>query len=586
MPTFTHNSENFLLDGEKFTIVSGTIHYFRVVEEYWEDRLKKLKACGFNTVETYTCWNLHERKEGSFDFTGRLNIAKFLEIAKQLDLYVILRPGPYICSEWEMGGLPSWLLSYSNMRIRCNDQLYLEKVRNYYTALFNEVRPYLCTNGGNILMVQIENEYGSYGDDKDYLRSIAQIYHDLDVNCELFTSDGACLSMLGGGTLDEYLATINFGSSPTGQFDYLKWFRPGQPSMCAEYWNGWFDHWYEPHHTRDGADTAKTFDEMLSYGASVNFYMLHGGTNFGFTNGANCGGNYEPTITSYDYDAPISECGDITPKYYMVKEVIEKHFGPAPDIKVENQKKLAYGDVKLTECAPLFDNLDALSNPIENASPLSMEEIGQDFGYILYSTEIKAPFDESQLYIENVHDRAHIFVNGEYRGLVERSRKQDTITLSQKPGEVTKLDILVENMGRVNYGPHIYDRKGIVGRVALGGRFHFGWTMRSLPLDDLSKLHYNAVDESSEKHTVPAFYRGKFNVSELADTFLRIDSGNKGVAFINGFNLGRYFNSAGPQKTLYIPAPLLREGENELVIFETDTMAELKVTFCDKPDLG
>jgi len=586
MPKFTYDNENFLLDGEKFTIVSGTVHYFRVVEEYWEDRLKKLKACGFNAVETYTCWNLHERKEGKFDFTGRLNIARFIEIAKKLDLYVILRPGPYICSEWEMGGLPSWLLSYPNMRLRCNDQLYLEKVRNYFSALFDEVRPYLCTNGGNILMVQIENEYGSYGDDKDYLRAIAKIYRELGVDCELFTSDGACLSMLGGGTLDEYLATINFGSSPTGQFDYLKWFRPGQPSMCSEYWNGWFDHWYEPHHTRDGADTAKTFDEMLSYGASVNFYMLHGGTNFGFTNGANCGGKYEPTITSYDYDAPISECGDITEKYYMVKEVIEKHFGPAPDIKVENQKKYAYGTVKLTESAPLFSNIDNLSAPIKNASPLSMEEIGQDFGYILYSTEITAPFDETQLYIENVHDRAHIFVNGEYRGLIERSVKQDTVTLSQKPGEVTKLDILVENMGRVNYGPYIHDRKGIIGRVSLGARFHFGWTMYPLTLDDLSKLSYTKTDTNAENQNVPAFFRGTFEISEKADTFLRIDNGNKGVAFINGFNLGRYYNSAGPQKTLYVPAPLLCEGENEIIIFETDTMTVPEVTFCDTPDLG
>lgn len=294
MGILTVDGEHFLMDGEKTTIISGTIHYFRVIPEYWEDRLKKLKACGFNTVETYTCWNLHERREGMFDFTGGLDIAKFLDIAKGLGLNVILRPGPYICAEWDMGGLPSWLLTYPQMRFRCNDRLFLEKVRNYYKELFRYITPRLSTNGGNVIAIQIENEYGSYGDDKEYLNALTDIVKENQVDCLLFTSDGTADFMLNGGLIDNVLATANFGSNPAGNFAQLRKFRPEQPLMCTEYWNGWFDHWYEEHHTRTSIDTAEVLDEMLSSGASVNFYMFHGGTNFAFTNGANYNDVYQP----------------------------------------------------------------------------------------------------------------------------------------------------------------------------------------------------------------------------------------------------------------------------------------------------
>lgn len=584
MGGLTVKGGDFYRDGEKTTLVSGTIHYFRVVPDYWEDRLKKLRACGFNAVETYTCWNLHERREGVFDFSGGLDIGRFIDTAASLGLMVILRPGPYICAEWDMGGLPSWLLTYGHMRLRCNDPLFLEKVGRYYKELFRHVTPRLAANGGNVVAVQVENEYGSYGDDKDYLRAIADIYRDNGVDCLLFTSDGTAPFMLGGGTLDGVLATVNFGSNPAGNFGALREFRPGEPVMCMEYWNGWFDHWYEEHHTRTSTDTAQVLDEMLSAGASVNFYMFHGGTNFGFTNGANYDDRHAPTVTSYDYDAPLNEAGDLTPKYFEVKEVLEKHFGKAPAIPVGNLPKAAYGEVALTEAATLFDSQEALGVPIRAAAPLTMEELGQDFGFVLYTTELRGPFEELPLVLDGVHDRALIYIDGQFRGVKQRDgRRDDDIRLGLARGESVRLDILVENMGRVNYGRKLRDEKGLTGGVRLGQRYHFGWSMTPMPLDDLAGLRYAPWETGVD---APTFLRGRFPVTDPADTFLRLDGFTKGVAFINGFNLGRYWNPAGPQKTLYLPAPLLRAGENELVIFELEHSEGNRVLLTDTPDLG
>lgn len=586
MRALTYDATHFLLDGKPFTILSGTIHYFRVVPEYWEDRLKKLKACGFNTVETYTCWNLHERREGEFDFSGILDIARFIRIAKEQGLYVILRPGPYICAELEFGGLPSWLLRYKDMKIRCNDPLYLSKVQRYYKALFEQVGPYFAGNGGNILMVQVENEYGSYGDDKAYLQAVADIYTENNVSCLYFTSDGPTYFMLGGGTLDGCLATANFGSKGKQNLDFLKAFRPDQPTMCCEFWNGWFDHWYEKHHVREGDDTAKTFDEMLSCGGSVNFYMFHGGTNFGFINGANYDKVYAPTVTSYDYDAPISESGDLTPKFFEVRAVIEKHFGALPPLDVENLPRAAYGQVKLEKMAALRDNLDALApEAVKAPAPLTMEELGQDFGFVYYSTTIDGPCEKLPLTIDGVHDRAHIFLDGKLAAVWERCKPGDKkeLTVELKAGESLKLDILVENMGRVNYGKKLWDQKGITGGVYVGQRCHFGWEMRAITCDNLSGLRYG---EAAPVQGEPAFYQGHFQVDTPADTWVRLDGFRKGIVLVNGFNLGRYWNEAGPQKTLYLPGPLLKQGENELVVLELDGTDRLEVTLTDTPDLG
>lgn len=581
MSRLTFDEKQFYLDGNPFRIVSGTIHYFRVVPEYWEDRLKKLRAAGFNCVETYTCWNLHERKEGVFDFEGGLDIARFVRTAKDLGLYVILRPGPYICAELEFGGLPSWLLTYQKMHLRCYDEEFLSKVSRYYKELFGQLRPYFGENGGNIIAVQVENEYGSYGNDKEYLRAVAKIYEENDVHELYFTSDGPTQLMLAGGALPEYLATANFGSRGKESFAILRNFRPGQPAMCTEFWNGWFDHWYESHHLREGDDTAKTMEEMLSDGGSVNMYMFHGGTNFGFMNGANYDGGIMPTVTSYDYDAPVSECGDLTPKYYAVKEVVEKYLGKAPELHVENLPKKAYGPVTLTQAAPLFENLP---EPVSCAHTKTMEELGQDFGFVLYETTVKGPCEESEIIIEGLHDRAIIYVDGKKMGVQERTGKRDdSVRLGLKAGETAKLSLLVENLGRVNYGPKLRDEKGILQGVKVGYQFQFGWKMYSLPCDDLSGLKFQG-DVKAE--SCPAFLKGTFQVSEKADTFVRLDGFTKGCVYINGFNLGRYWNEAGPQKTLYLPAPLLKDGENEIVVLELEGFDKPEILLTDIQDLG
>ena len=587
MATLTYDNSQFYLDGKPFYILSGTIHYFRVPREYWRDRLLKLKECGFNTVETYTCWNLHEPREGEFCFDDMLDIEGFLETAKELGLYVILRPGPYICAEWEFGGLPAWILSYDNLPLRCYDETFISKVRRYYKELLGRARPYLASNGGPIIMLQIENEYGSYGDDKDYLRAIAQIYKDNGMDCLYFTSDGTCYSMLNGGTLDGYLAVANFGADPKLRLPALKEFRPNQPVMCGEFWCGWFDHWFEPHHVRDYTEVISAVRSFFEMNASLNMYMFHGGTNFAFTSGANHPGVYQPTITSYDYGAPLSEAGDRTEMYYELRKLVEEFFGKLPPMTATETSKKAYGRVYLTEQADLFDNLDRISKPVHVAAPKSMEMIGQNDGFILYRTKITGPREERSMICNTVHDRAQIFVDGEYKDVYERwapKATEDLFKLSLGYGESVQLDLLVENMGRVNYGPNMLDRKGVQG-VRFGNFYHFGWDMYPLPMSDLSGLRYEASEELPGKR--PTFFRGTLTVEGTpADTFVRLDGFQKGFVMVNGHNLGRYFNAAGPQKTLYVPAPFLREGDNEVVVFESDRTDRLSVEFFAEPDLG
>lgn len=584
MGIITYNDKSFLMDGKEYTIVSGAMHYFRIPREYWADRLDKLKQCGFNTVETYTCWNLHEPKESEFDFTGMLDIAAYIDEAAKLGLNVILRPGPYICSEWEFGGLPAWLLGYENIAIRCNDERFLSMVRRYYHALFEQIgTERLATHGGNVVMVQIENEYGSYGDDKDYLNAVVDIYRECGVDCTLFTSDGPCDWMLNGGTLPEYLCVANFGSHPQENFAELKKFRDNQPCMCGEYWCGWFDHWYEEHHVREAEELAGLFRDMLNAGASLNFYMFHGGTNFGFMNGANHGGKYEPTITSYDYNALLSEAGDMTPAYHAVRKINEEFFGKLPELTCKNSEKKAYGKVTLTEKAFVLDTVDTISTPVRTAAPKFMEEIGQGYGFTLYSTKVHGPMGELPLRFDCVHDRAIVYINGEKKGWYERSRHNDDIRVALKKGEEIKLDILVENMGRINYGPEMRDKKGMTG-IRFGQQNHYGWDMYPMEMKDVSGVKYEPCDGGVDKSS---FLRGTLTVEgEPCDTFIRLDGFHHGFVLVNGFNLGRYYNDAGPQKTLYCPAPMLKTGKNEIVVFETDSSDRNVIEFVDVPDLG
>lgn len=580
----------FYLNNEPIQLISGGIHYFRVVPEYWEDRLVKLKACGFNCVETYVPWNLHEPNEGRFDFSGLADIEAFIRIAERIGLYVIVRPSPYICAEWEFGGLPAWLLEDRNMRIRSYDTLYLEKVDNYYDVLMEKLRPLLHTNGGPIIAMQIENEYGSYGNDKAYLNYLKKAMKTRGIDVLLFTSDGPSALMLQGGTVDGILPTVNFGSRPRTQFPTLQKHFPGVPNMVMEFWNGWFDHWGEEHHTRNAQDVADTCREMLEDGASMNFFMFHGGTNFAFWNGANHEDGYQPTVTSYDYDSLLTESGDITEKFLAVRAVIDAHTPLGELVLPDPIPKKAYGKVELTKKVNLFDALETISSKVQQTHPVPMEKLGQNYGYTLYRTFLQGPLETAPLTIQEVRDRALIFVNGEYKGVIDRW-ENNTIDIAV-PTEGAQLDILVENMGRINYGSHMYDPKGITEGVRFSHQFLFDWTIFPLPMDKLEKLPFKEenlalTDEIIRKDNIsqPAFYKGTFRVKEVADTFIYLPGWVKGFVVVNGFNIGRYWE-IGPQETLYIPGPLLHEGENELVIFELHGTEKATVSLIDYAKLG
>jgi len=561
--------------GKDVPILSGAIHYFRVHPGYWHDRLSKLAACGFNTVETYVPWNLHEPKEGQFFFDGFGDLPGFIETAGKLGLKVIIRPGPYICAEWEFGGFPGWLNQDRNMRLRCTWPPYLEKVRNWFSVLIPKLVPYLCTKGGPVIAVQVENEYGSYGSDKEYLAYLRDLLIELGVDCLLFTSDGPTIEMLSGGTLPGLWMTANFGSAPEKNFEILRQFQPGGPDMCCEFWCGWFDHWGEEHHTRDASDVADVLERMVKNGASVNMYMFHGGTNFGFWNGANvdANGQYQPTSTSYDYYALLSEAGDITPVYEACKAVLEKHFGPAPAIAVANTPKKAYGEVVLSQKYSLWGGL---GQPVVSASPLTMEELGQKYGYVLYRKTVSMPLVsrdylvkqgyKMELSISGLRDRAVVYVDEQKAGVLYRNNPKETITIPLPQKDSFRLDILVENMGRVNYGRDLGYPCGITGNVRVGYNNLYGWEIYPLPLDTPPKTGSTTTANS------PAFYRGTFNVDIVCDTFLDYKNFRKGIAYVNGFNLGRYWE-IGPARTLYVPAPVLVAGENELILFETDGLS-------------
>ena len=569
--------DQFCKDGEPVKLISGAVHYFRNLPETWPDIFEKLRAMGCNCVETYCAWNMHEPKPGTFDFTGRLDIVRFIKEAEKAGLMVIVRPGPYICAEWEFGGLPWWIQREEGLEIRCRNEVYIRYFDRYLDELLGRVRPLLCTNGGPVILLQCENEYGYYGDDREYLSYLRDGYRRRGIDVPLFTSDGGSEDSLLDGTVEGCLPTLNFGSRVEENFKVHDQLFPNCPKVCMEMWDGWFDAWGdEKHHTTDPQVYAGVVRDMLKKG-SLNIYMFIGGTNFGFTSGANHGEKFTPDVTSYDYDALLTGCGDVTEKYKAVREVIREATGKElPPIPKDREKK-AYGKVALTRSAGLLSNLDALSSPIHSDVPRAMEEYGIGYGYIAYRTVLNRDYRDAKLSFESLGDRAQVLVNGKLQGIAYLNDSLE-VTVNAKKGDV--LTILVENMGRVNFGPKMMRKKGLPGRVLLGGKIHFSWDVYPLPMTDLSGLSFGG-DEAE----APAFYEGTFTVEEPADTFLRTDSFKKGFVVLNGFNLGRYWE-VGPQKTLYVPGPLLKKGENTLLLFESDgRKGEAEVEFVNRPEL-
>jgi beta-galactosidase len=561
--TLRVSGDQFVLGGKPFQIISGEMHYARIPREYWRDRLAKARAMGLNTISTYVFWNLHEPRPGVFDFTGQLDVAAYIRTAQEVGLHVVLRPGPYVCSEWDLGGLPAWLLADPAIVVRGTDARFMSAARRYLDRLGEELAPLQAGRGGPIIAVQVENEYGSFDNDHEYMREIRDaIMHAGFTDALLYTADGP--GQLEAGTLPDLPAVVNFGPGEAAKaFDALTRFRPGAPRMAGEYWAGWFDQWGHGHQTTDRALEARELAQMLAAGDSVNLYMYHGGTTFGFMNGANVGGEdspYEPQTTSYDYDAALDESGRPTPKYFAFRDVIAKHLGtPLPSVP-ESPAPIAVPSFNLQERADPFEHLPA---PVTADTPKSMEALGQSYGYVLYRTHVSGPV-HGVLALADLRDYAVVLIDGTPAGTLDRRLKQDRLTIDVREAGA-RLDVLVENTGRINFRKALRsERKGIAG-ASVDGRALTGWQMYPLPLSDVSSLRFTRSAGRG-----PAFYRGSFTVAQPADTFLDLRGWTKGTAWVNGHHLGRYWR-IGPQQTLYVPGPWLKPGRNDVVLFELGT---------------
>ncbi len=567
----------FLNDSE-YVIRSGAIHYFRVPSIYWEDRLKKLKECGLNTVETYVAWSYHEEIPGQFDFTGERDFKKFIKIAENLGLNVILRPGPYICAEYDFGGLPYWLLKDRNIKLRTYDEQYLSYVERYLVELYKYLHDCFSSQGGNIIAVQVENEYGSYGNSKEYLEELVNINKKLGIKEILFTSDGIWNNMISGGTIQNILPTFNTGvGNIKKEFTYIKSIKPNIPYVCMEYWCGWFSRWGQKAFRKNIALVKKDIRTFLENGISFNLYMFHGGTNFGFDAGANYQNSYTPTTTSYDYYAPVSEDGSLTELYHAIKEVIY-NFDNKEYVKkeyVNDTQKLS--NITFNQYANLFDNLDFISNKTYTKSICSMEDVNQRHGLILYSKVLEGDYSQSIVTLEDVHDNAYIYIDGMLKKVCYRIEHQKNKFIKGKKisnfkfilpafKDKIKIDILVESYGRINYGRKIGDRKGLKN-VLIGNQYIYGWEIYSIPLIDISSLKYAEINDFSIIK-YPAFIRGCFECDSSKDLMLKLPKTTKGYIFINNKLLGRY-NHIGPQKEFYVPKNMLKV-RNEIVLLETD----------------
>lgn len=565
--TFSIGDKTFLLDGKPFLIKAAEMHYTRIPAEYWEHRIQMCKALGMNTICIYAFWNIHEQKEGVFDFKGQNDIAAFCRLAQKHGMYIMLRPGPYVCSEWEMGGLPWWLLKKKDIKLRTNDAYFLERTKLFMNEIGKELADLQVSRGGNIIMVQVENEYGAYATDKEYIANIRDIVKGAGfTDVPLFQCDWSSTFQRNG--LDDLVWTINFGTGANidAQFKKLQEARPNAPLMCSEFWSGWFDHWGRKHETRDAETMVSGIKDMLDRHISFSLYMTHGGTTFGHWGGANSPA-YSAMCSSYDYDAPISEAGWATPKYYKLREMMMQYADSAqviPDVPVA-YPVIEISEFELKEVAPLFDNLPEpkLSEDIK-----PMEQFDQGWGTILYRTSLPEVKEGTTLLIDEVHDWAQVYADGKLLGRLDRRRGQNSLVLpSLQKG--TRLDILVEAMGRVNFDVAIHDRKGITNKVELltetDKKELKNWEVYSFPVDyDFAESKKYA---EGEKLDAPAYYRATFELDRVGDVFLDMQTWGKGMVWVNGKTMGRFWK-IGPQQTLFMPGCWLKKGKNEIIVLD------------------
>ncbi|WP_166852981.1 beta-galactosidase [Isoptericola sp. BMS4] len=577
-PTLTTRGTALLRRGAPHRILSGSVHYFRVHPDLWRDRLARVRAMGLNTVDTYVPWNWHEPERGGADFTGARDLEAFVRLVGDLGMDMVMRPGPYICAEWDNGGLPVWLTARAGaggLALRTGDPAFTDEVARWFDDLVPRLAALQANRGGPIVAVQVENEYGSYGEDHDYMAWVAGALRDRGIDELLFTSDGPTALMQDGGSLPGVLAAATFGSKPGQARDLLAARRPGgEPFLCAEFWNGWFDHWGEAHHTRDAHDAARSVGELLEIGGSVSLYMAHGGTNTGLTAGANHDGSrLQPTVTSYDSDAPVAEDGTATAKFFALRDVFAPYRsahlpGDAlDDAWIAPPERLPARTLGPAATRPLLPALRAVAGPGERAPrPRTFEQLGLAAGLVLYRATTRLPVGTSVVSVLGLHDRATVQVDGVPVGVLERESAHEGLAVTGTGDEVV-LELVVEHLGRVNYGPRLGEHKGVVGDVLVDRRIVHGWHSAPVPLDRLDPDALWDAGADAAPDGAGLLARTTFHVDEPADTFLALPGWAKGFAWVNDVLLGRYWE-VGPQRTLYVPAPLLRSGDNTVTVLE------------------
>lgn len=594
--TFEVGNKTFLLNGKPFIVKAAEVHYPRIPRPYWEHRIKMCKALGMNTICIYIFWNIHEQKPGEFDFTGNNDIAEFCRLAQKHGMYVIVRPGPYVCAEWEMGGLPWWLLQKKDIRLREKDPYFMERVEIFEKEVGKQLADLQLSRGGNIIMVQVENEYGSYGTDKPYVSAIRDIVRNAGfTDVTLFQCDWA--SNFTNNGLDDLVWTMNFGtgSNIDSQFAKLKELRPESPLMCSEFWSGWFDKWGGRHETRGSKEMVAGLREMLEKNISFSLYMTHGGTSFGHWAGANSPGFY-PDVTSYDYDAPINEYGQATPKYWELREMMAKFSDKKlPSVPKAPMPIISFPQIELTEYAPIDCGIE---NTVTNHDLKTFEDLNMGWGAVKYVTSLPEIKTQSLLTLKDCHDYAQVFINGKFIGKIDRVLYESTLTLpSVKEGDI--LTILVEGMGRINFGRAIKDFKGITDKALITTEVNGhattydlkNWEMSTIPDD-----HATAVRALETPRTEPktasqpegklGYYRGYFNLKKVGDTFINMETWGKGQVYVNGHAIGRFWG-IGPQQTLYMPGCWLKKGKNEIIVLDvvgpqTPVIEGLKTPIIDK----
>ena len=591
--TFTVGDKTFLLNGQPFVVKAAEIHYPRIPRPYWEHRIQMCKALGMNAVCIYIFWNIHEQKEGQFDFTGQNDVAEFCRLAQKNGMYVIVRPGPYVCAEWEMGGLPWWLLKKKDIKLRERDPYFMERVKIFEQKVGEQLAPLTIQKGGPIIMVQVENEYGSYGEDKPYVSEIRDCLRGIyGKELALFQCDWSSNFTKNG--LDDLVWTMNFGTGANidQQFRRLGELRPNAPKMCSEFWSGWFDKWGARHETRPAKDMVAGMDEMLSKGISFSLYMTHGGTSFGHWAGANSPG-FAPDVTSYDYDAPINEYGQATPKFWELRKMMQKY----SDKKLPNVPKAPMPIITVPKFElKTFSELLMAIGKEEKGTLKTFEDMDMGWGMIVYTTTLPEIPVQSVLTAE-IHDFGQVFINGDYIGKIDRVKNEKSITLPPvKKGQ--KLNILVEGMGRINFGRAIKDYKGIIGDVTLTADVDNNevtwkpqlWTNLAIndsyetAVESLKLVQNTNINKPTEK-SKRGYYRGYFNLSKVGDTFLNFETWGKGQVWVNGHAMGRIW-SIGPQQTLYVPGCWLKKGKNEIIVLDIVGPKEAVVWGQDKPELN